>query len=381
MKRLSTKVDYQLLFILVCLFIFSLIAVYSSSGQYEVQDPFYFVKRQIIWYIIGSIVMTGVACFDFELLERLAKPLYIYGICLLLLVHFFGTYKNGAQRWLNLRLFELQPSEFMKVFLILFLSSLLHKKGDQKLTFKTSIPITVKLLLVTMILFYFILVQPDLGSALVIGFVLFTLLIVSNIPYRIIILLSSSFIGFIISLIYLHNHFFNIFIKIIKPHQLDRFYGWLNPYKFAASYGYQLTQTLQGIGAGQLTGSGFGQGKQVQSGRIPEAHTDFIFSVIGEEFGFIGAAILISLYFLLMYRIITIALHSNSLFGLYICIGTVGLLSFQVFQNIAMTIGMMPITGIALPFISYGGSALLTNMVAMGLVLSVNVRTKHYMFD
>ncbi|MGK0701769.1 rod shape-determining protein RodA [Priestia flexa] len=380
MNQSQKQIDYYLLFILIGLFFFSLLAVYSGSGQYETHDPYYFVKRQAIWYGFGIIVMIAVAAFDFELLEPLAKPLYAIGIILLVFVHFFGTYKNGSQRWINLGFFELQPSEFMKVFLILFLAAVLNKSGTMKLSLKDSIPITLKMMVITIVPFGLVLVQPDLGSALVIGAVFFFLLIVSGISYKMIGSLSVSFIAFVTVLVYLHNHFFDIFIKIIKPHQLDRIYGWLSPQEFASTYSYQLIQAIQGIGAGQVTGAGFNQGAQVQSGRIPEAHTDFVFSVIGEDFGFIGASILMSLYFLLMYRIIKIAMQSNSYYGLYICVGTAGLLSFQIFQNIGMTIGLMPVTGLALPFISYGGSALLTNMIAIGLVLSVDIRSRKYLF-
>ncbi|MBD8070135.1 rod shape-determining protein RodA [Bacillus sp. PS06] len=381
MKQPERQIDFTLLFILFCLFLISIVAVYSGSGQYQTDDPFYYMKRQIIWYIIGVAVMIGVATFDYELLERLSAPFYLSGVFLLVLVHFFGTFKNGSQRWLNLGVIELQPSEFMKVFLTIFLAAILNKYGVQRLSFKQSIPITFKLIMFTIIPFALILVQPDLGSALVIGAVFFTLLIVSGISMKMISLFSASAISLISFLVYLHNHYFEVFSKIIKPHQLDRIYGWLMADEFASSYGYQLTQALLGIGSGQLLGKGIQQGQQVQSGRIPEVHTDFIFSVIGEEFGFIGASLLIILYFLLMYRIVKIAQNSNSVYGMYICIGTVGLLSFQIFQNIAMTIGLMPITGLALPFVSYGGSALLTNMMALGLVLSVNIRTKKYMFD
>ncbi|MGE6257488.1 rod shape-determining protein RodA [Heyndrickxia sporothermodurans] len=381
LQKTKGQVDYILILIILCLFVFSLVAVYSGSGQYETQDPYYFVKRQVIWYMIGIAIMAGVAYFDFELLERLAIPLYIVGICLLVAVHFFGTFKNGSQRWINFGVFELQPSEFVKVFLIIFLAVILNKMGRYKLSFKGSIPITAKIVFASIMPFYLILVQPDLGSALVIAAIAFTLIIVSGISYKMIILLSSGFTALIAFLVYLHNHYFEVFSKFIKPHQLERIYGWLNPEKYASSYGYQLAQAIQGIGAGRLKGEGYNQGIQVQSGKIPEAHTDFIFSVIGEEFGFIGAAILISLYFMLIYRMILIALNTQSLFGTYICAGAIGLIAFQVFQNISMTIGLMPVTGLALPLVSYGGSALITNMIAIGLVLSVNIRSKTFMFS
>ncbi|MBU7595241.1 FtsW/RodA/SpoVE family cell cycle protein [Metabacillus halosaccharovorans] len=367
MNQRETTIDSLLLFILFCMFVISLIAIYSGSGQYETSDPFYFVKRQLIWYIIGIVIMAGVAIFDYELLDRLAIPFYVIGLVLLIIVHFFGTYKNGSQRWISFGFFELQPSEFMKVFLILFLSVLLSKLGTHRLHLLESIPITAKVGIYTVLPFMLILIQPDLGSALVIGAIFISLIVVSGIPFRMITILLSAFVGMVGFLVYLHQQNFSIFIKIIKPHQLERIYGWLNPYDFAGSYGYQLTQALRGI--------------EVQSGRVPEAHTDFIFSVIGEEFGFVGAATLISLYFLLIYRMIKIAHNAQTLFGYYICSGCVGLIAFQVFQNIGMTIGLMPITGLALPFISYGGSALITNMIAIGLVLSVNIRSKKYMFS
>ncbi|MGG4265947.1 rod shape-determining protein RodA [Peribacillus simplex] len=381
MKRNDVQIDYILVITLLFLFIYSLFAVYSGSGQYETQDPYYFVKRQVIWYIIGIAVMVGVASFDFELLERWAVPLYALGIGLLLLVHFFGTFKNGSIRWISFGPIELQPSEFMKVFLILYLAVILKRFANRKLSFKESIPTTLKVLSLTIVPFYLILVQPDLGSALVIAAIAFSLILASGISHQLLMILILCFMALIGFLVYLHNSFYDIFIKIIKPHQLDRIYGWLSPDEYASSYGYQLKQALLGIGSGQMYGSGFNQGSQVQSGRIPEAHTDFIFSVIGEEFGFIGAVILISLYFILLYRVTIIAFSSNNVFGYFICGGVVGLISFQVFQNIAMTIGLMPVTGLALPLLSYGGSALITNMIALGLVFSVNLRSKKYMFS
>ncbi|GAB3793395.1 rod shape-determining protein RodA [Virgibacillus kimchii] len=374
------KIDYILLSTLLGLFIISLLAVYSGSGQYETADPFYFVKRQVLWYVVGLSLMAGIALFDFELLKRWAVYLYGIGIGLLILVHFFGTVKNGAQRWISLGFFDLQPSEFMKIFLIIYIAAVLSKLGIMRSSFNNSIAPTVKVILFSIIPFALILVQPDLGSALIIAATVITLVLFSSISIKMIGLLIGGMASLAAFLVYLYQFHYDVFTSIFKPHQLGRIYGWLNPGEYASEYGYQLQQAMRGIGSGQMSGTGFNEGVQVQSGRVPEAHTDFIFAVIGEEFGFIGASILISLYFLLIYRIIMIAVNSNSLFGVYICIGTVGLIAFQVFQNIAMTIGLMPITGLALPFISYGGSALLTNMMALGLVMSVHARTKRYMF-
>lgn len=207
-----------------------------------------------------------------------------------------------------------------------------------------------------------------------------TMLFISGASWRVLSLFAGTAIAGLMSLVYLHNNHFELFSKFIKPHQLERIYGWLSREEYASSYGFQLTEALKGIGSGQVSGRGFLDGVQSQSGRIPEVQTDFIFALIGEEFGFIGATIVISIYFILVYRLVMIAISCDNPFGTYIVTGVIGLLSFQIFQNIAMTIGLMPITGLALPFMSYGGSALLTNMIAMGMVMSVKFRTKQYMF-
>lgn len=382
MQTKKLPIDYTLVFILSGLLIFSLLAIYSGSGQYASGDPTFFVKRQVIWYIIGIGVMMGVAYFDFELIEKWTLALYSVGVLLLLAVKFFGVYRNGSQRWLDIAgVIEIQPSEFMKIFLILHLATLFNKLGKNRLSFRESIWVTIKVGMYSIVPFYLILDQPDLGSALMIAFAVFALIFVSTISFKMIALLISIGATGIGALVYMYFNHFDVFTSIFETHQLGRIYGWLNPAEHSRGFGYQLQQAMLGIGSGQLTGSGYNQGLQVQNGRIPEAHTDFIFAVIGEEFGFIGASILICLYFLLIYRIITIAFHSNSLFGVYICVGVIGLISFQVFQNIGMTIGLMPITGLALPFVSYGGSALLTNMMALGLVTSVHLRSKSYMFS
>lgn len=381
MKANTYKIDYSILFLVFCLFIYSLVAVYSGSGQYAQGMPFYFVTRQLIWYLIGAGLMFFVAKFDYELLEKWALPLYIIGVVLLLLVHFFGTEKNGSKRWITLAAFEIQPSEFMKIFLIIFLAFILRKVGRSPLTFKNSIPIVLKVACYSFIPFFLIFEQPDLGSALVILGITIALIFISSVSSKMLAFIISGMTMALGGLIYLFYFQHDLITKVLKPHQLSRIYGWLAPEQYASDYGYQLQQAMMGIGSGQMAGKGFTQGIQVQSGKIPEAHTDFIFAVIGEEFGFIGASILLLIYFLLIYRIIQVALQATNLFGVYICVGTVGLISLQIFQNIGMTIGLMPITGLALPFISYGGSALLTNFVALGLVFSVQKHSKKFMFS
>lgn len=380
MQSKKLPIDYTIVFLLICFFIISLVAIYSGSGQYASGNPMYFVRRQILFYGVGFFVMIVVAYFDFELIEKWTLALYIFGMLLLVAVEFIGYEENGAQRWIDLGFTRLQPSEFMKFFLVIHISTLLTKLGKHRLNFKESIPVTLKIIIYSLLPAALILMQPDLGTTLMILFAVFTLILTSSISLKMSALLGTTGLAGLGALIYLYFYNFELFNNLIANHQLSRIYGWLNPAEYSQGFGYQLQQALLGIGSGQLTGSGLRQGYQVQSGRVPEAHTDFIFAVIGEDFGFIGTSILIILFFLLIYRIINIALHANSLFGVYICIGVISLFTFQVFQNIGMTIGLMPITGLALPFISYGGSALLTNMMALGLVTSVHLRTKKYMF-
>lgn len=374
------QLDTTILITLLGLFVFSIVAVYSGSGQYVADNPYHFVVRQVIWYAVGIGIMLVIARFDYDLLKRMALIFYLVCVGLLLLVYLFGTEKKGAQRWLNLGFIEIQPTEFMKIALIVYLAFILSKIGSDKLSFKASIKLTLKVGLISIIPFVLIMLQPDLGSALVIVGITASILVVSSISPKMIGLifsLGTAFMGLLVYLFYFHHE---LFTRFFKSHQLERIYGWLYPEQYTSDYGYQLQQALLGIGSGQLGGKGLNQGVQVQSGNIPEAHTDFIFSVVGEEFGFIGSSILIFIYFLLIYRLVQIANEANDLFGSYICMGAVGLISLQVFQNIGMTIGVTPITGIALPFVSYGGSALLTNFIVIGLVLSVQLRTRKYLF-
>ncbi|WP_332697534.1 rod shape-determining protein RodA [Halalkalibacter lacteus] len=379
------QIDYTLLFLLFVLMCFSLLAIYSGSGQYFSEDPTYYVKRQIIWFVVGIMVMVGVMVIDYDLFKNFSIPLYGIGITFLLLVAYspLGVFRNGSQRWLDFGPAEIQPSEFMKIFLIVALAHMLYivTINRTKKDIQSDLIIVARVFAIGLPPFFLILRQPDLGTALVIASIMATMLLMSGVAWRILLFLGLAAIGGIMSLVWLHNYNFELFTKFIASHQLDRIYGWIDPYEHQGSFGYQLVNAMRGIGSGQLQGSGFMQGIQTQSDRIPEIHTDFIFTVIGEEFGFIGATVLLVTYFLLFYRMIIIALTCNNLFGTYLIAGVIGLLVFQVFQNIAMTIGLMPITGLALPFISYGGSALLTNMLAMGIVLNVNIRTRHYMFE
>lgn len=383
-KTYMQKIDYSILFFIFLLMCFSLLAINSGSGQYYSNDPTFFVKRQVIWFVIGFFAVAGMMIFDYDLYKNLTYTMYGVGLVLLLLVAFspLGVFQNGAQSWLDIGIGTFQPSEFMKIFLILALAKVMSSITRRKeISFKSDIVIVLKIMALFIPPFLLVLREPDLGTALVLTSIVATMLLMSGITWRMLTLLFTLVIAGLGTLIWMFFYRIDLFSLFIKKHQLDRFYGWLSPEEHSAGYGYQLVEAMKGIGSGQLYGSGYLQGVQTQTNRVPELHTDFVFTVIGEEFGFVGATVLIIIYFLMFYRMIIIAATCNNLYGTYLVSGIIGFLVFQVFENIAMTIGLMPITGLPLPFVSYGGTSLLTNMVAIGLVLNVGMRTKHYMFQ
>ncbi len=383
-KTYLQQLDYTLFFLLFLLMCISLLAIYSAAlaGQYNA-DPTFYVKRQVIWFFLGVILTIAAMIIDYDLFKNFTVPMYVVGIVMLLVVQFFGVERNGAQSWIEIGNYLFQPSEFVKIFLVLSLAHLLLHitKENRERTLQEDFIVVLKVLAVGLPPFFLILIQPDLGTALVIASVIGTMLLMAGVSWRVFSMLGVSIVLFLAVLVWLHNNFYELFSIVIKPHQLGRIYGWLSPESDPGGLGYQLLGAIQGIGSGQLYGKGFTEGVLSKSGRVPEIHTDFIFTIIGEEFGFLGATVLIVIYFLLIYRMIIIAFSCNNTYGTYLIAGVIGLLVFQIFQNIGMTIGLLPITGIALPFISYGGSALLTNMLAIGIVLNVNIRTRHYMFS
>jgi rod shape-determining protein RodA len=381
-KSVWQQLDYGLLFILLLLSICSMAAIYSATHTDTVFGQYYFLTRQAIWYGVGFVALFCVLLVNYRHLKTFSVALYFFGITLLLLVMLIGEEVKGAKSWIPLFGFNLQPSELMKLFLVIALAHfLVHEQAKHPVpTFKSDLILTLKMGIITFIPFLLILIQPDLGTALCLIAILGAMILVAGISWRVILLLVFLFASLIVGLVVLYFVNFELFSKIIEDHQLVRIYGWLDPYSSPGSYGYQLLQALMAIGSGHLMGKGFAEGVQAR-GYIPEVHTDFIFAVIGEEFGFIGTSILIAIYFVLIYRMVQIALSCNDTFGSYLVAGIIGLIVFQVFQNIGMTVGVMPITGLPLPFISYGGSSLITMMMAMGLVLNVHMRTKSFMFD
>ncbi|QDY45656.1 rod shape-determining protein RodA [Planococcus glaciei] len=384
-KSFSDRIDWPLAFILFLFFAVSLIAISSAqtSGQYLTN----FVPRQALFYFI-SICMIGVLMyFDPEQYKKMAYYLYGLGIFLLIVLMVspdgpgqIAEPVNGAKAWFHTPFVNIQPAEFMKTFYILALAKMISSHHEKNLlkTMKTDLILLGKILFCLMIPLGFILLQPDLGTALVFIAITLALTVVSGITWKII---APSFggvaiIGALLLWMTLYMQDFLSSAFGLKPYMFERIYTWLDPYSYAESGGYNLIAAMNAIGSGEVLGKGY-QGRQVY---VPENHTDFIFTVISEDFGFVGASAVIILFFMLIYHLTRITLQFKDTFSTYVCAGIIAMITFHVFQNIGMTIQLLPITGIPLPFISYGGSSLIGNMLAIGIVFSMKFHHRNYMF-
>ncbi|WP_186575738.1 FtsW/RodA/SpoVE family cell cycle protein [Aquibacillus kalidii] len=386
-KNTNSNIDYTLISIIILLGIVSVFTIYTLQPHL---DQNYYLK-QVIWYIVGSMAVVVMMLFDFDRLRQVSWILYGIGMILLLMLFFHfppGIAKevNGAWGWFEFPVFgTMQPAEFMKVFLIILLAHVIvaHNEKYKNHTLKFDIWLLTKIALVTLPPLALVAKQPDLGGVLVLCAITVSLVLVSGIQWRIILsLVGTAVIAVclvVAAYIYAPEKVESFVDAAGFEHVESRFQGWLNTEEVGQSGGYQLIRAMLAIGSGQLSGKGIGDYQVVDT--IPEPHTDMIFTAIAEQFGFIGSSFVITLYFLLIYRLIHIGLQSNDPFGSYLVTGCIGMFTFQVFQNIGMTVKLLPITGLPLPFISYGGSSTLTYLIAIGMVLSIHFRTKEYMFD
>ena len=390
MNKSKSKIDYLLLLCLFCIGVISIISLMSAQDLIppKLADT-NFAQKQMIWYIFGGFMILMTMLIDFDRYKYIIRYIYAFGMLLLLGLEFLDKIPffiekeivltlNNATSWYGIPgIGTFQPAELMKLVLILVLSQIIAKHNEQHLfpTKQDDWLLIGKITAVSLPPLLLIIKQPDLGSAMVIIAIVAAIMIVSGIRFRYIMLIAGSVIAIGAFLVWFYFQFPDIFTKYIPEYQLGRFYGWLLPYEYP-EYGYQLQKGLLSIGSGMLLGKGFSENNVY----VPEPQTDFIFAVFSENFGFIGASILVALFFILIYRVIITGIESNDPYGSYICAGIVGLLTFQVFQNIGMTIGLLPITGIPLPFVSYGGTSLLIYMICIGLVLNVRSRTKEFMF-
>ncbi|MGZ7147938.1 FtsW/RodA/SpoVE family cell cycle protein [Bacillus sp. BC08] len=385
--ELLRNLDKKLLLILCMFCIISITAIYSSqqTGQYGSTN---FALQQGRNYIIGFVLLIIVASIDWDQWQKLSWPLYIVGFASIVILKIlpestFTPVKLGAKRWFQFPVIgQIQPSEFFKIALIIFVANLVVKHNAQFMirTFKTDLLLVGKIMLASIPPIVLVYKQPDTGMVFLYAAAIASIIFISGIQKKLIAILTVIPVTILSTLIFIYvrypDFFFNELVIKLKDHQQSRIKGWLNPVE-NVDQGYQTQQSLLAVGSGELHGKGFSQG----SVYIPEKHTDFIFATIAEEGGFIIASFVILVLLLLIYRITIIAHSAESLFGTLLCAGAISVLTLQIFQNIGMIVGMMPVKGIALPFLSYGGSSLFSNMIMMGLILSVHKSYKKYMFQ
>ncbi|OMF66550.1 FtsW/RodA/SpoVE family cell cycle protein [Paenibacillus sp. FSL R5-0766] len=369
------KIDYSIVFILVILMVISILSIYSTTfGRPKLEG---LPKSAVIFYILGFVVFFGMSMINYKFIIK--NYLYIYGVGMLLLIFvmFFGKEYYGAKGWLSIFGVSLQPAELFKLCLIVFLSAFLARKKNRPLYFgRDVIPIT----LCVMPPLLLVLLQNDLGNALSYVVILVGLLWIGNIKF------THALIGFMIAVaafiggtqayIHYHDEIVKFLNDIGRSHWADRFDPWLVPELTSRDVLWQTYNAKLAIGSGGITGKGYMEGTTIQSNRVPLAYADSIFVQIGEEFGFIGASVLLLLYFILIHRLVLIALECKDRAGPYLIVGIIAMLLYQIFVNIGPFIGLMPLTGITLPFISSGGTSIMINMISMGLVMSIKVHTE-----
>lgn len=378
LKKQSHYIQTDLIIMLLMFISVSLVAIFNAQ-QLEQYVGENFVLKQFIWFSVGILILCAIQFIDLEQLYKSSIYIYGFGVIILIVLRLspasLAKTINGAKSWFTgLPGFSLQPSEFTKIALILFLAAIIsrHKEKNVITTIKSDIYLLLKICGATALPIAFTIIQPDLGTSLVYVFIAAVLILLSGIDWKVITTLIVGCATLGVTIIALVVNFPDLAQKLIgiKPYQINRVLIWFDP-ALQGNDTYHIDRSMLAVGSGQL----FGKGMSSIQVNLPEAHTDFVFSIIGESFGFIGSAAVIFLYFILFYKLVTLGIKISeySNFGAYICFGFMSLLLIHTFQNIGMTIGIMPITGIPLLLISYGGSSILSTMIGYGLVYRVAV--------
>ncbi|NLK21513.1 MAG: rod shape-determining protein RodA [Epulopiscium sp.] len=372
-KEQLKRFDIGLVLLVTALVGIGVVAISSALHVNSGADPEY-VHKQIMFYLIGLILMLVTALIDYHILGELYILAYVVGLGLLLSVLVLGDDAKGAVRWLEIGPIRLQPSEFAKIIIILFMAKLFDKRIDKMNTFLTVIMAFIFLVVPV----YLIQKQPDLSTSIVFVVIFLVLLYVGGISYKYI--LGALLIGIPILTIAFLYIIKTPDQKLIKYYQRDRIISMINNEEQSSDNTFQTEQSVHAIGSGQLYGKGLYKGTLNQLSYLPEPHTDFIFSVIGEEFGFIGCISVIGLILLIIIRGIWIAKDAKDALGKLLIVGVITMIGFQTFVNVGVVTALLPNTGIPLPFLSAGGSSLWANMIGVGLILNVGMRREKSFF-
>lgn len=344
------------------LLILGLLMIYSTT----LSSPANLLSHQLIYAVLGFVVLFLLAFFDYRKLKKSTGILYILIILALLLVWFLGLNVRGSTRWIDLGIFRVQPAEFAKLVVVVIMAKFLDQSGEKlkdiRYVFLSAIYVSIPALLV--------LIEPDLGSAMVIFSTWFAMLMFSkmNKKHLAVLLLSIAVISSLSWFFLLHDY------------QKNRIYTFLDPNQDPQGRGYNVLQSIIAVGSGNITGRGVGRGLQSQLKFLPERQTDFIFASTAEELGLLGSSFILGMFGIMFFRLVRATKHARDNFGMYLTLGIFFMLLSQVLINIGMNIGLLPVTGIPLPLLSYGGSSLLTTLAALGVVQSVIARQKAVKF-
>ena len=357
MKKFDKILDLNV----ILLSLFGLIMIYSASSiwaEYKFSDSFHYLKYQLLFFIVGLVLMFIVSKIDYRLYYKKANTILICCFILLILVLIpgIGSVRNGSRSWFGIASFGIQPSEAAKLGLIIFTSQYLSNSNKFLKSYKEGV---FPILGITFLFFGLIMLEPDLGTGVILVVAITALLFISGVNMKFFYGLGLLGVIGLVALI------------VIAPYRMDRITAFINPWKDASGTGFQIIQSLYAIGPGGLLGTGFLNSIQKHF-YLPEPQTDFIFSIIAEEFGVVGAFIVVGLFSLILYRGIKIALNSKDLFAKYLSLGIIFQLIFQALMNLMVVIGLIPVTGVTLPFLSYGGSSLLVSMVSIGILLNIS---------
>lgn len=365
--KLFKNIDFGLLAVVIVIFGIGLVMV-ASATDFQVEGLNRKIVIQSIAFIIGLVLAVIVMMIDYRIMGDLQRVFYVLSILIMLTVYIpgLGVRQYGALSWIDLKIMYFQPAEIAKLGFILSFAKFLEKRGGHISSFKDIFGI----LLFVLPFLGILLIQPDLGMALVFVFITIGMVYVAGIDFKLVVAgLAAMVVGAPVA------------YQVMQPHQRIRIDAYLHPEDLSLPGNYHVMQSKITIGSGQLFGKGLFEGVYHRSDYLPVKESDFIFAVLGEELGFVGGGVVIFLYFLFLNRLMNMAKKSKDFYGELVIVGITFMFAFQIIENIGMTIGLMPVTGITLPFLSYGGSSIMTSMIAVGLALNVYMRRKRSSFS
>lgn len=361
--------DLVLLAAAVGLIVMSVYTLTMATQDDIPGSPLFYVVRQAIYGVLGVGLMLAVARFDISRLREHQRIIYLGMLVLIALVFLFGVAARGSKRWIELPFFRFQPSELGKVLLIVALSAFvvdrIRRLGNRD--------VTARIVLLALVPAVLVVAQPDLGTGLVYLAIAAVVMFLAGTRWTHLAALAGLATASVAIALLVAPA---VGVEVLRPYQVDRLTAFVTPTEDPQKQGYQLRQSITAIGAGQKLGRGSEGATQTRLDFLPEHHTDFVFSVVGEQFGFLGAALVLSLYALVLWRALRILTSAKNLYGALVAGGVTAMLMFQVFVNVGMTVGIMPITGVPLPLMSYGGSSVLVTFLAIGLLQSVNAQAR-----